>query len=282
MSVELASGFAGSVAVDDPSLAQVVGRHFEIDSVAEKNFDAVATQAPCEVREHRVAVLELNCERRAGVDLTDRSKDFEGRFFDGLGLLLFSGHTRGVYTMGVTMPTETRNERAGILTVRGNPVTLVGPSLKAGDQAPEVHLSAADLSVKTLDDLTDGGKRSALLIVVPSLDTGVCSLESQKFNTRIEELPAGVKAYVVSVDLPFAMTRWGKEQGDMKLEMLSDYRDHAFGRDYGVRIKETGLLARAIVVVGADKKIAYFTIVPELTSEPNYDEAIKAAQASAK
>jgi thioredoxin-dependent peroxiredoxin len=184
--------------------------------------------------------------------------------------------------MGVTMPTETRTERAGLLTARGNPLTLVGPGLKAGDVAPEVHLSAADLSVKTLDDLTDGGKHSALLIVVPSLDTSVCSLESQKFNTRIEELPDGVKAYVVSVDLPFAMTRWGNEQGNMKLEMLSDYRDHAFGRDYGVRIKENGLLARAIVVIGADKKIAYFAIVPELTNEPNYDEAIKAAQASAK
>jgi len=180
------------------------------------------------------------------------------------------------------MPTDTLAERTGILTARGNPMTLVGPELKVGDTAPEVHLSASDLSVKTLDDLTDGGKRSALLIVVPSLDTGVCSLESQKFNARIDELPAGVKAYVVSVDLPFAMTRWGTEQGNMKLDMLSDYRDHAFGRDYGVRIKETGLLARSIVVVGANKKIAYFAIVPELTSEPNYDEAIKAAQASAK
>ena len=180
------------------------------------------------------------------------------------------------------MATETLNERTGILTVRGNPVTLVGPSLKAGDAAPDVHLSAADLSVKSLDDLTEGGKRAALLIVVPSLDTGVCSLESQKFNTRIEELPAGVKAYVVSVDLPFAMTRWGNEQGNMQLEMLSDYRDHRFGRDYGVRIKETGLLARSIIVIGADKKIAYFAIVPELTSEPDYDAAIKAAQASAR
>lgn len=180
------------------------------------------------------------------------------------------------------MPTETLKERAGILTVRGNPITLLGPELKAGDAAPEVHLAAADLKDKTLDDLTDGGKRAALLIVVPSLDTGTCSIESQKFNTRIDELPAGVKAYVVSMDLPFAMTRWGTEQGNMKLEMLSDFRNHAFGHAYGVRIKETGLLARSIIVVGADKTIKYFTIVPELTSEPDYDAAIKAAQAVAK
>ncbi len=179
------------------------------------------------------------------------------------------------------MATDALPERAGLVTIRGNPLTLVGPTLKVGDAAPETHLAAADLSVMTLDRLTNGGKRVALLIVVPSLDTPTCALESQKFNARIDELPASVKAYVVSMDLPFAMTRWGTDVGGVKLEMLSDFRDHTFGRDYGVRIKETGLLARSVVVVGADKRIAYFTIVPELTAEPNYDEAIKAAQASA-
>lgn len=179
------------------------------------------------------------------------------------------------------MATETLNERAGLLTARGNPLTLLGPSLKAGDAAPETHLIGADMKEQNLDALTDHGKRAALLIVVPSLDTGTCNIESRTFNDRIDELPANVKAYVVSMDLPFAMTRWGTEAGNMKLEMLSDYKNHAFGRDYGVRIKENGLLARSIIVIGADKRIKAFTIVPELTAEPNYDEAIKAAQASA-
>jgi len=179
------------------------------------------------------------------------------------------------------MATETLNERVGILTARGNPLTLLGPTLTAGDPAPETHLVGSDMKVKTLDDLTGGGKHAALLIVVPSLDTGTCNIESRKFNDRIEELPANLKAYVVSMDLPFAMTRWGTEAGNMKLEMLSDYKNHAFGRDYGVRIKENGLLARTIIVIGADKRIKTFSIVPELTAEPDYDEAIKAAQASA-
>ncbi len=178
------------------------------------------------------------------------------------------------------MATQTLQERTGKLTARGNPLTLVGPELKAGDAAPEVHLTASDLSVKTLDDLTDHGKRTAMLIVVPSLDTSVCSTESHTFNTRIGELGANVQAYVVSVDLPFAQTRWCGAEGDVKLEMLSDYRDHRFGYDYGVRIKETGLLARAIFVIGADKRIRYVQLVPELTSEPNYDDAIKAAQSA--
>lgn len=178
------------------------------------------------------------------------------------------------------MATQTLQERTGKLTMRGNPLTLVGPELKAGDQAPELHLSAADLSVKTLDDLTDHGKRPAMLIVVPSLDTSVCSTESHTFNTRIGELGEDVRAYVVSMDLPFAQARWCGAEGDVKLEMLSDYRDHRFGYDYGVRIKENGLLARAIIIVGGDKRIKYVQLVPELTSEPNYDDAIKAAQAS--
>ncbi len=178
------------------------------------------------------------------------------------------------------MATQTVQERTGKLTVRGNPLTLLGPELKVGDPAPDLHLSAADLSVKTLDDLTDHGKRAAMLIVVPSLDTSVCSTESHTFNTRIGEIDEKVWVYVVSMDLPFAQARWCGADGDIKLEMLSDYRDHRFGYDYGVRIKETGLLARAIIIIGGDKRIKYVQLVPELTSEPNYDDAIKAAAAA--
>ncbi len=158
-------------------------------------------------------------------------------------------------------------------------MTLLGPALKAGDAAPEMHLTAGDLSVKSLDDLLAGG--AAMFIAVPSLDTGVCSLESQKFNARLGELPAGVKAYVVSMDLPFAQARWCGAQGeDVALGMLSDYREHAFGRNYGLLIKELGLLARAIVVVGKDKTIRYVQLVTETTSEPDYDAALAAAKAA--
>jgi thioredoxin-dependent peroxiredoxin len=179
----------------------------------------------------------------------------------------------------VKMTTQTI-ERAGVATGRGNPLTLLGPELKVGDTAPEVHLTAADLSIKTLDDLTDHGKRAALLIVVPSLDTPTCNIESQKFNKRVTEL-SGVKPYIVSMDLPFAMTRWNNEN-EGTIDVLSDYRDHRFGFDYGVRIKETGLLMRSNFLIGPDKKLAYVEIVPEISHEPNYDATIAAAQAFAK
>ena len=96
------------------------------------------------------------------------------------------------------------------------------------------------MAVKTLDDLTDHGKRAALLIVVPSLDTPTCAIESRKFNKRLGELPAGVKPYIVSMDLPFAMVRWcGAE--DVTMENALGLPRSRFGYAYGVRIKENGL-----------------------------------------
>ena len=177
--------------------------------------------------------------------------------------------------------TSNLQERAGAITFKGKPMTLLGPELGAGDAAPDFHLTGGDLSLVNLDAATKGGTEAALLIVVPSLDTGVCSLESQKFNARIDELPAGVNASVVSMDLPFAMARWaGAQESGNRLGMLSDYRDHSFGLNYGLLIGELGLLARAIVVVGRDKTIRYLQIVAEVASEPNYDEALAAAKSA--
>lgn len=163
------------------------------------------------------------------------------------------------------------------VTFKGQPVTLEGPEVNVGDAAPDFTVIETDMSTVTLDDVTDHGKKNALLIVVPSLDTGVCSLESQKFNTRIGELPPDVTAFVVSRDLPFAQARWAKDQGDVKLRMLSDYRDHTFGPAYGVLVKELGLLARSIFIVGKDKTIKYRQTVPEIGQEPDYEDVIAAA-----
>ncbi len=163
------------------------------------------------------------------------------------------------------------------ITFKGQSMTLEGPDLKVGDKAPNFTLVDADLKTVTLDDITEHGTKNALLIVVPSLDTGVCSIESAKFNARVGELPPDVVAYVVSRDLPFAQARWVKEQGDVKLRMLSDFRDHSFGPAFGVLIKELGLLARSIFIVGKDKTIRYKQIVPEVTHEPDYEDVIAAA-----
>ncbi len=179
------------------------------------------------------------------------------------------------------MTVDRVQERAGAVTFKGKPMTLLGPELRVGDPAPEFTLTAGDLSTVTPETLLDEGRRAAMLVVVPSLDTPVCSLESQKFNARLGELPENVAAAVVSMDLPFAQGRWCGAQGEVKLQMLSDYRDRSFGTNYGLTIAELGLLARAIVVIGKDRTIRYVQIVREVADEPDYDAALKAAAAAA-
>lgn len=179
------------------------------------------------------------------------------------------------------MTVDNVQERAGVVTFKGQAMTLLGPELRVGDPAPEFTVTASDLAPVTRDILLDEGSRAAFLIVVPSLDTSVCSLESQKFNQRLGELPTGMHASVVSMDLPFAQARWSAAQGDVKLNMLSDYRDHSFGINYGLLIEELGLLARTIVIIGKDATIKYVQVVHEVANEPDYDAALEAASTAA-
>lgn len=172
--------------------------------------------------------------------------------------------------------TDTATERTGIVTMRGTPVTLVGPALHVGDRAPAFSLATADLKRFSLEEALDGGKRAALLIVVPSLDTPTCSIETSTFHKRLSEVPPDAAAFVVSLDLPFAQTRWktANEAGD--LTYLSDFRERSFGAAYGVLMKELGLLARANFVIRKDGTIGYVQIVPEVATEPDYDAALAA------
>ncbi len=176
------------------------------------------------------------------------------------------------------MTTQTANERAGAVTFHGSPMTLLGAELKAGDAAPDFTLVTTELKPFSLADAVAGGK-SALLIVVPSLDTATCSLETQTFHKRLGELPNNVRAYVISVDLPFAQQRWASANEALQLTYLSDYRERAFGATYGLIIKELALLARAVFLVKPDKTLGYVEIVKEISDEPNYEAAFRATAA---
>lgn len=177
------------------------------------------------------------------------------------------------------MTAITEAERQGVVTFKGNPMTLVGPALQAGDRAPEFRLVGNDLSEVTLQDALGGGSRAALLIVVPSIDTSVCSLETAKFNKQIRDLPEGkIATYTVSEDLPFAQKRWSEQEQVKSLQLLSDYKYHTFGKAYGVLIKELGLLARSIFIVDKGGIIRFAEIVPEVAQEPDYDQVIAAAR----
>ena len=160
-------------------------------------------------------------------------------------------------------------------------MTLLGPELHVGDPAPEFSLTASDLRrlISTFCSTRGNARRCSSSC---RRSTRASARSNRKSLTRgLGELPAGVRAAVVSMDLPFAQARWCGAQGDVKLEMLSDYRDHSFGLNYGLLIEELGLLARAIVVIGKDRTVAYVQIVPEVADEPDYDAALKAAAAAA-
>ncbi|MDR1242122.1 MAG: thiol peroxidase [Deltaproteobacteria bacterium] len=161
-------------------------------------------------------------------------------------------------------------ERKGVITFAGNPLTLLGPELKAGAAAPEFTLAGNDLKPKTLSAYKG---KAVIISVVPSLDTGVCDLQTKRFNKEAGSL-AGVQILTVSCDLPFAQARWCGAAGVANLETLSDHFDLNFGTSYGVAIKELRLLTRAVFALDKTHKIVYTEIVPEVTQAVNFDAVL--------
>jgi len=164
-------------------------------------------------------------------------------------------------------------ERPNAITLKGNPLTLIGPELKVGDKAPEfVLLDSGFAAVK----LSDSGDMPKLISVVPSLDTGVCSLQTKTFHEKLAGLTDKAKAYTISADLPFAQGRFCGAENIDRMQVLSDHREVKFGTDYGVLIKGMRLLARSVFVLDKDNTITYLQIVPEFIDQPDHDAALKA------
>jgi len=166
-------------------------------------------------------------------------------------------------------------ERTGIITFKGNPMTLLGPDIKVGDSAPEFQVVDNGLQPVRL---ADSKGKIRLITAVPSLDTPVCDTMTRQFNQDAANLPESVVVYTISLDLPFAQKRWCGNAGIDKVKTLSDYQDRSFALGYGLLIKELKLLTRAVFVVDADGKIAYRQIVSEVTAEPDYDAALSAVK----
>jgi len=167
-------------------------------------------------------------------------------------------------------------KRTGVITFKGNPVTLVGPDINVGDAAPDFKVVDNGLQPVTLESAKG---KVQLIAVVPSIDTGVCDTMTRKFNQDAADLPENVAVYTISVDLPFAQGRWCGNAGIERVKTLSDYQERSFGLAYGLLIDELKLLARAVYVVDAEGKVAYREIVSEVTSEPDYQAALNAVKA---
>lgn len=164
--------------------------------------------------------------------------------------------------------------RSGVITFKGNPMTLEGEDLAVGSPAPDFTLHYADGGLQTLT-LADLKGKPTIISVVPSLDTPTCATQTKQFNQELAAMGDQINAVTVSRDLPFAQARFcGAE--DIKMRTASDYQTHQFGNDYGLTIAELKLLTRAVLVLDADGKVVYKQIVPEVAEEPNYGEALEA------
>ena len=166
-------------------------------------------------------------------------------------------------------------ERKGIVTVKGNPVTLIGSEIKAGDKAPDFTVVDGDLKEVRLKDFAGKIK---IISVSASLDTPVCDMQARRFNQEAAILPADVLILNITMDLPFAISRFCTTAGIDKVHAYSDHRDASFGNAYGALIKELRLLARSIFIIDKNDVLRYIEIVPELTNHPDYDKALSAVR----
>jgi thioredoxin-dependent peroxiredoxin len=165
--------------------------------------------------------------------------------------------------------------RTGAITFKGNPMTLLGEELKVGSNAPDFTVHYFEGGLKTIS-LSDIKGKPTILSVVPSLDTGICQIQTKRFNTELAAMGDKINALTVSRDLPFAMKRFCGAEEIKSMRVGSDYQSGEFGMKFGLMIDELKLLARAVYVLDANGKVVYGEIVPEVAQEPNYGPAIEA------
>ena len=174
-----------------------------------------------------------------------------------------------------SQPAPAPPERTDLIHRGDKPLTVVGKTLDVGDAMPDVTV----ITNEKLEPLSLGALKGKIVVlsVVPSIDTRVCESQTHHVSAAIEQMPAGVEVYTISRDLPFAQVRFA-EEAMTKVKWGSDYKGGAFGKAFGVEVKETGLLARSVWVIGKDGKIAYREIVPEQGQEPDIDALVAAVK----
>jgi len=169
-------------------------------------------------------------------------------------------------------------KRDNVVTVEGNPLTLIGEEIKAGDKAPDFKVLNGDLAEVNSTEF-DG--KIKVIASVPSLDTPICDLQIKRFNDEASNISKDVVIIFISMDLPFAQKRFCGEYDIKKVKTFSDHKNADFGEKYGVLIDELRLLARAVFVIDKDNTVQYVELVKELTEHPNYDSALNEVKAIA-
>lgn len=166
-------------------------------------------------------------------------------------------------------------EKEAVVTMKGEPLTLLGKKIKVGEPAPDFEALANDLSPVKFSSFHG---KVCIISSVPSLDTPVCDTMTRRFNKEASNLGDDVAVLTISMDLPFAQKRWCGAAGVKNVQTLSDHRDASFGNAFGVLIKELRLLARAVFVVDKAGIVRHIQIVNELSDEPDYEAVLKAVK----
>ena len=169
-------------------------------------------------------------------------------------------------------------ERVGAVTLVGKPLTVLGSQLAVGDKAKDVELNSEGFDAMRFLLASTAGK-VRLINVVPSLGTGLCDMQTRRFNQEAADLGEQVVVVTVSVDLPFAQQEWCAAKGVDRVIMLSDHRDMAFGNAYGTHIKELRVEQRSVFVVDQDDTVRYVEYVPEIAQHPDFDRVLEAVRA---
>lgn len=162
------------------------------------------------------------------------------------------------------------------VTFGGKKLNLYGEVVKVSDKAPD--FKAVNNNLSSFDSKENQGK-VVVYSVVPSIDTGVCSLQARTFNEEAEKLGDDVIVITVSCDLPFAQKRFCAQEGIKNSISISDYKDHDFGKKYGFLIEDLALLSRGVVIVDKNGKISYTEYVKEVSNEVNFEAALDAVKA---
>lgn len=177
-----------------------------------------------------------------------------------------------VFSLMLLSPMAIANDKSQVM-MGEKTVTLEGKLPKLEQMAPRF---------KVVDDkfnpinLTDFKGKTILISAVPSLDTGVCALQTKRFNSEVGHFSDNVVMLTISTDLPFAQKRFCKVENIENIKVLSDSVWRDFGEKYGLLIEDYGLLARAIFIIDAEGKLKYQELVPNITEHPNYDAALEA------
>lgn len=196
------------------------------------------------------------------------------KFFEKIILVLVL--TSNSFWVHSTFANEQPPETNNIVKAGKKYITLIGKQVNIGDTAPNFKVVNDTFSPVELSDYKG---KTILISVVPSLDTGICSIQTKRFNEEVANLSNDIVMLTISNDLPFAQKRFCKAENINKLTVLSDAVWRDFGLNYGLLIKDMGLLTRAIFIIDAENKIAYKELVSNISNHPDYDNALATIKA---